>query len=235
MKLPVGLVHALHEVGGSEEHASQPFFHLFVRQPHLLIEHQDPEELLNLVFSFSPPHDEMVFHEAHVHLLPEGPEGKRGIGELFQPVDHPGPYGVAVDIPDTGEIVFIGIDDTGSVPVPPQVSGPPDMFVVSDSDPGVEVLHGPVDIFLGCGGDDVVVVGHEDDVMDEKSIFFMGFLEGGKDDADDRALMEPERPVVGPADQVVGQDVLDDPSWTSHVLLVARSLPKHPFTTNNLL
>jgi len=45
----------------------------------------------------------------------------------------------------------------------------------------------------------MVVVGHEDNVMDEKSIFFMGFLEGGKDDADDRALMEPSVSVVGPA------------------------------------
>ena len=45
----------------------------------------------------------------------------------------------------------------------------------------------------------MVVIGHEDDVVDEKVIFFMGFLKGFKEDACDVALVEPERSVVGPA------------------------------------
>ena len=50
----------------------------------------------------------------------------------------------------------------------------------------------------------MVMVGHEDDVMDEKVIFFMGFLERVKEDTRDLTLVEPEGPVVGPTDQVVG-------------------------------
>jgi hypothetical protein len=61
-----------------------------------------------------------------------------------------------------------------------------------------------MEVFLCCCGDDVVMIGHEDDVMDEKVIFFHGLLECFKDDSCDLSLMEPEGPVVGPADQVVG-------------------------------
>ena len=78
------------------------------------------------------------------------------------------------------------------------------MFVVPDGYPGVEVLHGTVEVLFRGGGDNVVVVGHEDKVVDENVIFFMGFLDGLKDDACDLALVEPECPVIGPADQVVG-------------------------------
>ena len=63
-------------------------------------------------------------------------------------------------------------------------------------------------------------------MVDEKSIFFMGFLERLKKDAYNFASMEPEGPVVGPADQVVGIDVLDNTQWTSHALVLAKSLPK---------
>ena len=41
-------------------------------------------------------------------------------------------------------------------------------------------------------------------MMNEKVIFFMGFLDCLKDDACDLPLVKPERPVVGPADQVIG-------------------------------
>ena len=51
--------------------------------------------------------------------------------------------------------------------------------------------------------DDVIVIGHEDDMMNEKAIFFMGFLECLKYDARDLPLVKPERSVVGPTDQVV--------------------------------
>jgi hypothetical protein len=40
--------------------------------------------------------------------------------------------------------------------------------------------------------------------MYEKVIFINGFLKGVKDDASDPFLVEPERSVVGSADQVVG-------------------------------
>lgn len=77
------------------------------------------------------------------------------------------------------------------------------MLVEPDGDPGVEVLHGSVEILFRRGGDDVVMVGHEDDVMDEKVIFFMGFPECVKEDAGDLPLVEPEGLVVCTADQMV--------------------------------
>jgi len=40
-------------------------------------------------------------------------------------------------------------------------------------------------------------------MMNEKVIFFMGFFDCLKDDTGDLPLVEPERPVVGSADQVV--------------------------------
>ena len=130
---------------------------------------------------------------------------------MFDILDHVGADGVLVDVPDTGEVVLIGVDDTGLVPVAPEVSGSPDIFVISESDPRVEILHGPVEVFFGGGGDDVVVIGHEDDVVDEKVIFFNGLFQGFEKDADGLALVEAEGPVVGPADQVVGIGCLYNP------------------------
>ncbi len=49
----------------------------------------------------------------------------------------------------------------------------------------------------------MVMVCHEYHVMNEKVIFFMGFLECLKYDARDLPLVKPERSVVGPTDQVV--------------------------------
>jgi len=198
----------LDEVFGAEEHFSEAFFDLFVWKTCPFLLDQDPD-----VFGvfLSPAANEMVSGQLDINLLSERPEGEGGIGELFQILDHSSPYGVAVDIPDTGEVVLIGVDDTGPVPVAPEVSGSPDMFVVPDGGAGVEVLHGPVEVFLGGGGDDMVVVGHEDDVMDEKAIFLHGFGKGMKEDADNLPLVEAEGPVVGPADQMVGVGCLNDP------------------------
>ena len=78
------------------------------------------------------------------------------------------------------------------------------MFVEPDRDPGVEILHGSVEILLGCGGDDVVMIRHEDDVVDKKVIFFMGFLECLEHDAGNVPLVESECPVIGPAHEMVG-------------------------------
>ena len=61
--------------------------------------------------------------------------------------------------------------------------------------------------------------------MDEKAIFFMGFLQCLKEDSSYLFLVEPEGPVVGPADQMIGVDVLNDSQWTSHAMTDASTLP----------
>ena len=45
--------------------------------------------------------------------------------------------------------------------------------------------------------------------MDEKVIFFNGFGQCLKEDTCNLSLVEPESPVIGSADQVVGEDVLN--------------------------
>ncbi len=84
------------------------------------------------------------------------------------------------------------------------MSGSSDEFVVPDSDSGVEVLHCSGEILPSRSGNNVIVVGHKDDVVDEKVIFFMGFLECTKDNTSELPLIEPEGSVVSPADQMVG-------------------------------
>jgi hypothetical protein len=64
-------------------------------------------------------------------------------------------------------------------------------------------LHGTVQILFSCGGNDVVMIGHKDDVMDEKVIFFMGFPECTEENARNAPLVKPEGSVVCPAHQVV--------------------------------
>ena len=68
--------------------------------------------------------------------------------------------------------------------------------------------------------------------MDEKVIFFMGFLQCLEDDSSDLSLVETEGPIVGPAYQVVGENVLYDPQWTSHGVILAKTLPT-PITIGN--
>lgn len=92
-----------------------------------------------------------------------------------------------------------------------------------------------MEVLFGCGGDDVVVVGHEDDVVDEEVVLFHGFLQGFEDDAGDLSLVEPEGSVVGSADQVVGVDVLDDAQGPSHAVSLARALPKLLNTPHKVL
>ena len=199
----VGIVHTLHKIRRSEEHAAKALLDLPVADPYPLAEHQDLEIFPDSPLAFTPPHDQVVFHQNNIDLFSEGVILEGGIRELFKAVNHSGPFGVAVDVPYTGQVVFIGVDDARSITIPPQVSGSPDMFVVPHGYSGVEILHGSMEVFFCSGGDDMVVVGHEDDVVNEKVIFFMGFLKGLKDDACDLALVEPECPVVCPADQVV--------------------------------
>ena len=93
---------------------------------------------------------------------------------------------------------------------------PADCPVIPDSDSRVKVLHGSVEILLGCCSNDMIMVGHEDDVVNKKVIFFNGFPQGLEEDPRDLSLVKPERPVVGPADQVVRVDVLNDSQRASH-------------------
>ena len=158
-----------------------------------------------------PQQAQVVAGQLHVHFSPERPEGKGGIGELACILDHSRPDRVAVDVTDTGEVVVIGVDDAGLVAVAPKMSCPAHGPIVPDSDPGVEILHSPVEVFLGGCGKYMVVVGHEDNVMDEKMIFFNGFGQGFENDAGGLSLVEAEGPVVGPADQMIGVGCLDNP------------------------
>ena len=47
-------------------------------------------------------------------------------------------------------------------------------------------------------------------MVNEKAIFFMGFLQCLEEDSCDLFLVEPEGPVIGSTDQVVGVDILND-------------------------
>jgi hypothetical protein len=48
-----------------------------------------------------------------------------------------------------------------------------------------------------------------------------------KHDACGLSFVEPKCPVVGPAYQVVGVDVLNDSEWTTHNQYFAKTLPKN--------
>ena len=84
------------------------------------------------------------------------------------------------------------------------MSGASGGLVKPDSDPGVEILHGPVQVLLCCCSNDVIMIGHQDDVVDQKVIFFIGFLECTEENAGDAPLVKPEGSVVSPAHQVIG-------------------------------
>ena len=146
----------------------------------------------------------MIVDEEHIHLLAESPELEGRIGELLEIVNHSRPFRVAIDVTDSRQVVFVGVNDTRSIPVPPKVSGASDVLVVPDGYPGVEILHGSVQILFGSGGNYMVMVCHEDDMMDKKAIFFVGFLQCLEEYADDMSLVEPKGSIVCPADQMVG-------------------------------
>jgi hypothetical protein len=83
-----------------------------------------------------------------------------------------------------------------------------------------------MDIFLSGGGDDVIVVRHEDDVMDENLIFFNTFRDCLKSDSRGFLLIEPKGLVVGSANQVVRVRGLYNTEWASHVMDRAQGVPK---------
>ena len=90
------------------------------------------------------------------------------------------------------------------------------MFVVSDSDPGIEVLHGPMEVFFSCRGDDVIMIGHKNHMVDIEVEFLVCFFKRLEENTDDFAPIEFKRSVVGPCDQVVGIYVLYDAQRPSH-------------------
>ena len=105
------------------------------------------------------------------------------------------------------------------------MSGSSDVFVVANSYPGVEVLHCTMEVFFSGRCDDVVMVCHEHYVMNEKVIFFMGFLQCLEEYADNLSLIEPEGSVVCSAYQMVWEYVLYDSKWPSHGVTGAKMLP----------
>jgi len=194
----------LFKVRRTEEHTPKTLFDLLVADPYPFVQDQDPEKLTELFLLFGPPEDQVIVHKNHIDLSSKSVELERGIAEILEIVHYPRSFGIAIDVTDTGQIVFVGVDDAGPIPVTPEVSGSPNMFVVPDSNSGVEVLHGAMEIFLRSGADDVVMVRHEHNVVNEKTIFFMSFLQCLEEYAYDLSLIEPERPIVGSTNQVVG-------------------------------
>jgi len=65
----------------------------------------------------------MILFKEDIHLFPESPILEGRIGKFFQIADYPSTKRVAVYITDTGQVVFIGVDDAGTVSISPQVSG----------------------------------------------------------------------------------------------------------------
>ena len=74
--------------------------------------------------------------------------------------------------------------------------------------------------------DDVVVVGHENDVVDEKFIFINGFGQDREENLRKFLFHEAEGLVVGAADQVIGIFGLEDTGFACHDLELAGSVPK---------
>jgi len=131
----VSVVHALHEVGRAEKHATKTLLDFGVADPYPVAQNEDLKIFPDPFLGLAPSQDQVILNQEHIHFLSEGPEVKGRIGKLLKIFNHSGSFGVAVDIPYTGQVVFIGVDDAGGVSITPQVSGTPDKFVVPDGDP----------------------------------------------------------------------------------------------------
>ena len=215
----VFVLHALEKVGGSVEHAPQGGFDLVIlREEGHLAQDEGFEVPVDLFSVPSQVQDQVVVVKDHVDLFAEGPELEGGVLEVLEVFDYFCAQGVSVDVSDGGFVVVVGVQDAGFVSVSPEVSGFPDSAVIPDSDSGVQVLHGAVQVVFCGGGDDVVVVGHEDEVVDFKSIFFEDFPEGTGEESDGGVSEESEGAVVGAADQVVGVLGLDDAGFACHAV-----------------
>ena len=215
----MSVLHALEKVRRAVEHAPQGGFDLVIlREEGTLVQDEGFEVPVDLLSVPSHVQDQVVVVKNHVDLLAEGPELEGGVLEVLEVFDDFGAQGVSVDVSDGGFVVVVGGQDAGFVSISPEVSGSPDSAVVPDSDAGVQVLHGAVEVVFCGGGDDVVVVGHEDEVVDLKSIFFEDFPESLGEESDGGVAEESEGAVVGAADKVVGVLGLDDAGFACHAV-----------------
>ena len=85
-----------------------------------------------------------------------------------------------------------------------------------------------MEVLLGGRRNYMIMVRHEDNVMDKNVIFFNAFSEGFEKYPGDLPLVEPERSIIGSADQVIWIDILYDSQWASHAGINASMLPSYP-------
>jgi hypothetical protein len=71
------VVHELHEVSRSEEHAAEALFNLFIAQHGSVGKNEYPEILADAVLLLTPPHNQVIIHKNYFDLLPESPELER--------------------------------------------------------------------------------------------------------------------------------------------------------------
>ena len=62
----VSVVHALHEVGRTEEHATKALLNLLIGDIHSLIQNQNPEILFDLPLIPVQSQNQMIIHENHI-------------------------------------------------------------------------------------------------------------------------------------------------------------------------
>jgi len=102
----------LHEVGRAEEHAAETLLDLLIGEHGSLTQNEDSEILADTVLLFAPSHDQVILNEENADLFPEGPELERGIWKLLEIINHSRPFRVPVNIPYTGQVVLVCVDDT---------------------------------------------------------------------------------------------------------------------------
>lgn len=131
----VGIGHVLDEVGRSVEHPSQSGLDMAIRRKGGVLVQDEDLEVCGYPFPVpSQIEDQMIVGEEEVHLFAEGVELEGRRGEVRQVLHDISPRRVAVDVPDHSQIVVVGGDNAGPVPVAPQVSCPAHCPVVPDSD-----------------------------------------------------------------------------------------------------
>ena len=101
----------LHEVGRTEEHTPKALLDLIVSEHGPFAQNQDLEIFPDPSLAFPPSQDKVILYKEYIHLLPEGPELKGRVCKLFKIVNHSRPFGIPIDIPYTGQVVLVGVDD----------------------------------------------------------------------------------------------------------------------------
>ena len=62
----MGIVHLLHEVGRTEEHATKALLNLLIGDIHSLIQNQNPEILSDLPLIPVQPQNQVIIHKNHI-------------------------------------------------------------------------------------------------------------------------------------------------------------------------